>query len=143
MHLTLKQEVTRPPANNMLEQQEKFDKFVRIFNNDRPHQGINMRYPVELFRKSKRPYKGIEPIFYPFHDKTIQVTQCGRICEKKLKVNLSRAFAGQEVGIKEVEDGIWVVSFLNYDLGYFDQVAKRVEPVEDPFGSKVLPMSPE
>ena len=58
-------------------------------------------------------------------------------------MNLSTAFAGQEVGIKEVEDGIWVVSFLNYDLGYFDEAGKRVEPVADPFGTKVLPMSPE
>ena len=58
-------------------------------------------------------------------------------------MNLSTAFAFLEVGIKEVEDGIWVVSFLNYDLGCFDEVGKRVEPVADPFGSKVLPMSPE
>jgi putative transposase len=55
------------------------------------------------------------------HDKPIQVTQCGRICQRNWKVNLSKAFAGQEVGVKEVEDGIWVVSFLDYDLGYFDQ----------------------
>ncbi len=58
-------------------------------------------------------------------------------------MNLSRAFAGQQVGIKEVEDGIWVVSFLDYDLGYFDEAGKRVEPVADPFQIKVLPMSPE
>ena len=38
------------------------------------------------------------------------------------------AFAGQEVGIKEVEDGIWVVTFLDYDLGYFDAGGKRVGP---------------
>lgn len=142
MHLTLKQETTRPPGSNQLEQQEKFDQFSQIFNFERPHQGINMKYPSEIYKKSERIYKGIEPIFYPFHDKTVQVTQCGRICEKNLKVNLSRSFAGQEVGIKEVEDGIWVVTFLDYDLGYFDQVAKRVEPVDDPFKIKVLPMSP-
>ena len=142
MHLTLKQETTRPPGQNQLVQQEKFDRFMQVFNYERPHQGIDMKYPSEIYKKSERQYKGIEPIFYPFHDKTIQVTQCGRLCEKNLKVNLSRAFAGQEVGIKEVEDGIWVVSFLDYDLGYFDKVAKRVEPVEDPFKIKVLPMSP-
>jgi hypothetical protein len=28
--------------------------------------------------------------------------------------------AGQKLGIKEVDDGIWLVSFLQYDLGYFD-----------------------
>ncbi len=49
----------------------------------------------------------------------------------------------QEVGVKEVGDGIWVVSFLDYDLGYFDEAGKRVEPVDDPFKIKVLPMSPE
>ena len=52
------------------------------------------------------------------------------------------AFAGQEVGIKEIEDGIWVVSFLGFDLGYFDRNNSRVEPVDDPFNKKVLPMSP-
>lgn len=143
MHLTLKQEVTRPPGNNLLEQQEKLDNFVNIFNNERPHQGINMKYPSELYKSSDRQYKGVQPLFYPFHDKTILVTQCGRICERNMKVSLSKAFAGQEVGIKEVEDGIWVVSFLDYDLGYFDEAGKRVEPVDDPFKIKVLPMSPE
>jgi putative transposase len=143
MHLTLKKCTTRPPGNNFLEQQEKFDFFIDQFNQERPHQGIGMKYPSELYRPSERPYLGIQPLYYPFHDQTIQVTDCGRICRRNLKINLSRAFAGQEVGIKEVEEGIWVVSFLNYDLGYFDEAGKRVEPVVDPFGTKVLPMSPE
>lgn len=143
MHLTLKKETTRPPGNNLLEQQEKFDNFIRIYNFERPHQGINMKYPSEVYVPSERVYRGIEPIFYPFHDKTIKITECGRICGNKMKVNLSKAFAGQDVGIKEVEDGIWIVSFLDYDLGYFDEEGKRIEPVDDPFGPKVLPMSPE
>jgi putative transposase len=143
MHLTLKQETTKPAGANLFQQQEKFDFFSDIFNNQRPHQGIGMKYPSEIYKPSERIYKGIEPIFYPFHDKTVQVTRCGRICEGGLKVSVSRAFAGQEVGIKEVEDGIWVVSFLDYDLGYFDEKNSRIEPVEDPFNKKVLPMSPE
>ncbi len=54
----------------------------------------------------------------------------------------SRAFAGVEVGIKEMEDGIWVVSFLDYDLGYFDDKSRKVEPITDPFTmGKVLTMS--
>ena len=142
MHLTLKKETTRPPGENMLQQQETFDKFIHEFNHERPHQGIDMKYPAELYKPSERVYKGLQPLFYPFHDQTIRVTDCGRLCRKGLKVNLSRAFAGQDVGIKEVEDGIWIVSFLDYDLGYFDEEAKRVEPVADPFGKKVLPMSP-
>jgi len=134
MHLTLKLETTRPPRETLVSQQEAFDNFIGIFNNERPHEGIENKYPSEIYKKSERELKPLEPLFYPMHDKTIRITDCGRICDRGLKVNLSRAFAGQEVGIKEMEDGIWVVSFLDYDLGYFDEKGKRVEPVEDPFG---------
>jgi putative transposase len=134
MHLTLKLETTRPPRQTLVSQQEVFDQFTHIFNQERPHEGIGSKYPSELYKPSSRELKPLEPLYYPMHDKTITVTHCGRICDRGLKVSLSRAFAGQEVGIKEMEDGIWVVSFLDYDLGYFDNMSKRVEPVEDPFG---------
>lgn len=64
------------------------------------------------------------------------------MCLKGKKINLSDVFAGQKVGIKEVNDQIWLVSFMNYDLGYFDEETCRVEPLANPFGPKVLPMSP-
>lgn len=134
MHLTLKQETTRPPRDNIIAQQEVFDKFINVYNFERPHAGIDNKYPTELYQKSDREYKKPEPLYYPFHDQTIMVSQCGRVCTKGLKVSLSKAFAGVEVGIKEMEDGIWVVSFLDYDLGYFDDTSKKVEPITDPFG---------
>lgn len=134
MHLTLKQETTRPPRANLIAQQETFDDFIKIYNQERPHEGIKNKYPSELYRPSSKEFIKPEPIFYPFHDKTITVSQCGRICDRGLKVSLSKAFAGVEVGIKEMEDGIWVVSFLDYDLGYFDEKNRKVEPIEDPFG---------
>jgi hypothetical protein len=31
-------------------------------------------------------------------------------------------FAGQNVGIKEVTDRIWLVTFMHYDLGFFDRL---------------------
>ena len=134
MHLTLKQETTRPPRENLLAQQEEFDKFIRIYNTERPHQGIKNKYPAEVYKRSPRELKSLEPLYYPFHDQTITVSQCGRICTRGFKVSLSRVFSGQQVGIKEMEDNIWVVSFLDYDLGYFDDRSHKVEPVDDPFG---------
>ena len=134
MHLTLKLETTRPPRPTLVSQQEAFDDFRGVFNNERPHEGIQNKYPSELYKSSGRQFKPLEPLFYPLHDQTITVTQCGRICSQTMKVSLSKAFAGQQVGIKEMEDGIWVVSFLDYDLGYFDDKSRKVEPVEDPFG---------
>jgi putative transposase len=57
------------------------------------------------------------------------------------RVDPGSVFAGQSVGIKEVHDDIWLVSFLDYDLGYFDLETRLLEPLENPFGPKVLPMS--
>ena len=51
-------------------------------------------------------------------------------------------FAGQKVGIDQVDDRIWLVSFMQYDLGYLDDETCRLEPIGDPFGPTVLPMSP-
>jgi hypothetical protein len=86
---------------------------------------------------STRPYRGIGELSYPFHDRTVLVTCCGRICIFKKKINLSTSLAGQAVGIKEVDDGIWLVSFMDYDLGYIDLEEKTLQPLENPFGPKV------
>ncbi len=80
-----------------------------------------MKCPAEVYQPSTRPYTGLPDIDYPLHDKTIVVTRCGRICLGKKKINFSQVFAGQAVGIKEVHDDIWLVSFMDYDLGYFDR----------------------
>ena len=57
------------------------------------------------------------------------------------RINLSTVLAGQRVGIKEVDDGIWIVSFMHYDLGFIDLEQKTLQPLDNPFGSRLLPMS--
>jgi hypothetical protein len=64
------------------------------------------------------------------------------ICLGHKKINFSTVFAGQAVGIKEVHEDIWLVSFMDYDLRYFDLETRVLEPLENPFGPKVLPMLP-
>ena len=142
MHLTLKKEATKPPANTILQQQEKFDHFIEEYNTERPHQSLEMKYPAEIYKPSTKIYRGLPDFEYPTHDMTVNVTSCGRICVRGSKINFSQVFAGQSVGIKEVNDRIWLVSFMDYDLGYFDEDSERFEPLENPFGPKVvLPMS--
>ena len=140
-HLTLKLEATKPAANNFLQQQAKFDDFIDCYNNERPHQALDMQCPVQRYQPSSRPYRGLPDLDYPFHDRAVTVTTCGRICFNRQKINLSQVFAGQTVGIKQTDDRIWLVSFMNYDLGYFDDETCRLEPLTNPFGPKVLPMS--
>jgi transposase InsO family protein len=136
MHLTLKQQTTRPAASNLLQQQGKFDAFVEEFNSERPHEALDMKCPAEVYTPSARPYDGLPQPNYPFHDRTVVVTSCGRICLHRKKINLSKSLAGQAVGIREVENGIWLVSFMSYDLGYIDLEEKTLQPLDNPFGAK-------
>jgi putative transposase len=142
MHLTLKKETTKPAAQNFLQQQARFDAFIECYNDERPHQALDMKYPAELYQRSPRPYHGLDELHYPFHDRTITVTHCGRICFGRRKINLSTVFAGQNVGVKEVSDRIWLVSFMDYDLGFFDHETGCLGSAENPFAAKVLPMCP-
>jgi len=143
MHLTLKTEATKPASANVLQQQARFDAFVTRFNQERPHQALDMQVPAERYTPSPRPYRGLGEIAYPWHDWTAIVTHCGRICFDRRKVNLSQVFAGQPVGVRQVADRLWLVSFMEFDLGYFDDETCRLEPIQNPFGPKVLPMCPE
>ena len=61
------------------------------------------------------------------------------MCFGTRKINLSQVFAGQTVGIKEVAEKIWLVSFMHYDLGFFDHEAGRVECAPNPFEPKCYP----
>src|SRR5438067_2125761 len=143
MHLTLKKDATKPAAPNVLQQQARFDAFVEQYNQERPHQALGMKVPADVYARSPRVYRGLDELTYPFHDQTITVTHCGRICFKRQKVNLSQVFAGQNVGVTQVGERIWLVTFMHYDLGYFDDETCRLEPIDNPFASKVLPMCSE
>ena len=141
MHLTLKQEATRPAGRNILQQQARFDAFVSEFNQERPHEALDMKMPADLYTVSSRPYQGLPEVDYPFHDREALVTNCGRICIYRKKINISTVLAGQKLGIKEVDDGIWLVSFMHYDLGYIDLEQRTLQTIDNPFGTRLSPMS--
>ena len=137
MHLTLKKEATRPPGMNSLQQQAKFDAFVREFNEERPHEALAMKTPADVYRPSTRPYQGLPDLDYPFHDRDAMVTACGRICMYRKKINVSTVLAGQKLGIKEVDEGIWLISFMSYDLGYIDLEQRTLQTIDNPFGTRL------
>lgn len=141
MHLTLKKETTKPAGQNILQQQARFDDFVAEFNTERPHEALHMKVPADVYRPSVKQYQGLPDVAYPFHDKDILVTACGRICMHRKKINISTAMAGQRVGLKEVDEGIWLVSFMTYDLGYIDLEQRTLQTIDNPLGTRLSPMS--
>ena len=85
--------------------------------------------------------RGLPDIENPFHDRDALVIACGRICMHRKKINVSTVLAGQRLGIKEVDDGIWLVSFMHYDLGYIDLEQRTLQTIDNPFGTRLSPMS--
>jgi hypothetical protein len=126
---------------NNLQQQARFDAFRDEFNNERPHEALAIATPATRYAPSPRPYRGIADIAYPLHDRDVRVTACGRICMHRKKINISPVLAGQNLGLKEVVDGVWLVSFLSYDLGYIDLEQKTLQPLDNPFGPRLSSMS--
>ena len=100
-----------------------------------------MATPDEAYRPSRRSYNGLPELEYPLHGKDILVTACGRICMHRKKINVSTVLAGQRLGIKEADNGIWLLSFITYDLGYVDLEQRTLQTIDNPFGARLSPMS--
>ena len=129
------------PGHEQPAAQAKFDVFLHEFNTERPHEALAMKCPADLYKPSTRIYRGLPELSYPFHDKEILVTACGRIGLHRKKINLSTVFADQTVGIKEIDDGVRLVSFMHDDLGYFDLEQRTLQPIDNPFGPRLSPLS--
>ncbi|MGI0490146.1 hypothetical protein ACN4EK_32720, partial [Pantanalinema rosaneae CENA516] len=65
------------------------------------------------------------------NDRDILIIACGRLRLHRKKINISTVLAGQRIGIKEVDDGIWLVSFMTYDLGYVDLEQRTLQPLDN------------
>ena len=142
MHLTLKKEATKPAAQNFLQQQAKFDDFIDCYNRERPHQALGMKYPAELYEPSPRPYRGLGrarvSVPRPNHHRHPLRPDLLR----RHKINLSRSSPAKTSASRRSSDKIWLVTFMHYDLGFFDHETCRLETADNPFEPKVLPMSP-
>jgi hypothetical protein len=129
----------------------RFDSFLHEFNEECPHEALDMKRPADLYPASTRRYDGLPELAYPFHDRDVVVIACGRLCLHRKRINISTVLAGQKLGIKEVDEGIWLASFIQYDLGYFDLEQKTLQSPRQPVRHEVvtrclryvsLPMSP-
>jgi transposase InsO family protein len=122
MHKTLKGEAIRPPRATLATQQRKFNRFRHEYNEERPHQTLRGRTPASLYRPSPRTYTGgLPPIEYPGHFIVKRVTNAGTIRFKKRLLFLANALKQHQVGLEEVDDGIWSLHFCHVLLGRIDE----------------------
>lgn len=127
MHRTLKESTVNPKIRDIAEQQSKFDFFRFEFNNERPHESIGMRRPVELFKKSGRSFPGsIKPVEYSDDFIMRRVKHGGEIRFGSKFYFISGLLYRERVGLKEIADGLFQINFGLYRLGYIDLHKKRV-----------------
>ena len=137
MHLTLKEECTRPPGENLLHQQEILDRFRRCFNEVRPHEGIGNAVPDDLYQPSttRLPSAIGEPDFSLF-DYALPVRRSGHIKMPALgkrprTVYLTTVLAGRRVGVRELDHDRWHVEWRGIALGEIDMTTRRLELPEE------------
>lgn len=120
MHRTLKRDTTRPPAKNLRGQQHLFNAFQLEFNTVRPHEALDQRTPADLYRSSKRRYSPRPgPITYPAHYELRKVSKNGGIRWNARRIPVSHLLAGHNVGLEEVDHGVFDVYFGPLWLGRF------------------------
>lgn len=127
MHRTLKAETASPPAATLTAQQECFDRFRRIFNQERPHEALGQKTPASFYRPSERSYPC--PLREPAYPDTMAVRRVrsnGEIKWGGERIFISTVLVGEPVAIAESDGGEWVVRFSDLELGFIDRKRRRL-----------------
>lgn len=129
LHLTLKQDTTRPPARTLLQQQERFDRFRECYNNERPHESLDMKTPSAVYQTSAKSFPDVlQPLTYPLCDFSLQVMSDGRVRFPLLhrEIHVGDAFSHEVIGFREMDAGTWLVMFMDMEIGYLDSETNRI-----------------
>ena len=88
----------------------------------RPHEALQDQPPASCYTDSPRPFPTRLPrVEYPGHLEIRRVAPSGQISWRGRLLHLTEVLAGEDVALDEVDDGIWIVSFVNVGLARFDE----------------------
>lgn len=127
MHLTLKRETASPPAATRRSQQRAFDRFRRIYNEERPHEALNQTPPARHYAPSARRYTGrLREPEYSGDLIVRRVRSNGQIKWQGGFLFLSETLIGEPVGCEEREDGSWRLHYGPIALATIDRRGRFV-----------------
>jgi putative transposase len=129
MHRTLKADTARPPSANLRAQQGRFDRFRKRYNEERPHEGIDLDLPASRYEPSERrlPRKG--KVEYPGHFELRKVASDKTIKWNDRKVFVSNLLRFEYVGLEEIAEGTWAAYYGPVFLGWLDEDDYRIMDV--------------
>jgi len=130
MHLTLKRRTASPPASSLRAQQRAFNRFRRVYNQERPHESLQMETPASVYRPSDRPFTDRpDSLEYPGHFELRRVSGDCTLRWKRRKVFVSSLLKGHTIGLEQIAESVWSVYFGPVHLGWLDEADYRIMDV--------------
>jgi hypothetical protein len=130
MHRTLKDETAAPAEANPRRQQKSFDRFRRVFNEERPHEALNMQPPAAVYSPSPRRHPDRVP--EPEYDSGLLVRSVyphGQFFWKNDHIFLTKVLAGERIGLERIDDHNWRVLFASFPVARFDSRDLTIGPL--------------
>lgn len=129
-HRVLKADTTRPPAPNRVAQQQRFRRFVREYNEERPHEALRDHTPASCYAPSRRALPArLPPLDYPGHTDTRLVSSNGCVSWAGAPLFVATPLAGEYVAFEEVDDGVWTLWFATTALARYDERHHSIHPI--------------
>jgi putative transposase len=129
-HRVLKAETARPPAPNCPAQQQRFRRFIREYNEVRPHEALGNESPATRYAPSPRPFpRRLPPLEYPGHMEPRRVSSCGTVSWDGTPLFVATALAGEYVAFEEIDDGLWTLHFATVALARYDERHRALHPI--------------
>jgi transposase InsO family protein len=116
-HRELKADTTRPASATRVAQQARTTRWLRHYNEVRPHEALGQTPPARHFRRSHRPYRGPQPPRYPASWAVRRVRSNGEIRWQGRRRFVGEAFVGHLLGLRRRRRGVWRVHFYHVLLG--------------------------
>jgi transposase InsO family protein len=128
MHRTLKAETANPPAPSRRGQQKRFDRFVQVYNEIRPHEALGLQTPASVYQPSPRRFPDRLPALEYAGDMVVRrVRQGGVMSWQGHNVFVGHALDGEWIALRQLDDELYQVYFGPVLLGSFQPGRRRVQ----------------
>lgn len=130
MHRDIARELEGRISGDLEMHRARLEEWRREFNEERPHESLEMKTPAAVYEKSERPYEEFEGFAYPSGYRSRQVNNRGYTNLEGRHVFISNAFNGFNVAVKRIEEG-WEVWFETRLIGVVDPVSFVLVPAQE------------
>ena len=129
MHRDMAWEVESRAASDPTTQQAELDVWRKMFNEERPHEALQMRVPNDVYQPSPRKFDSTPPeLNYPGGYAVRKMSRQGMVKLNSQRINVTTALRGYEIGLEPRGDQRWAVWFCRLRLGEIDLSTHTFHP---------------